>query len=141
MIAKILERLCIFLIGAVGYFSLELMWRGYSHWTMAVTGGVCFFALYRINEIKQPFIVKCALGSMMITAVELAVGCVVNLIFELDVWDYSDRAVNLLGQICPLYSALWFVISAPAMWLCSIIKNRVFSIFERSKDDAVYLHE
>ena len=29
----------LFLVGAGGYCLLELLWRGRTHWTMALTGG------------------------------------------------------------------------------------------------------
>ena len=31
--------------------SLEILWRGYTHWTMGVLGGICFVCLGLINEI------------------------------------------------------------------------------------------
>ena len=32
----------LFLIGSFGYGSLELLWRGFTHWTMALTGGLAY---------------------------------------------------------------------------------------------------
>jgi len=37
------------------------------------------------------------------------------------VWDYSDRRWNVYGQICPLYSLLWFVLSAFALLLIQVV--------------------
>ena len=36
-----LEFLSIYVFGAIGYGALETLWRGYTHWTMIVTGGFC----------------------------------------------------------------------------------------------------
>ena len=30
----------LFFLGGIGYAGLEILWRGYTHWTMALTGGV-----------------------------------------------------------------------------------------------------
>ena len=38
-------------IGSIVYMSLEILWRGYTHWTMGVLGGICFICLGLINEI------------------------------------------------------------------------------------------
>ena len=40
----------IFLIGGLGYGLLEILWRGRTHWSMLLTGGVCFIALYKLFE-------------------------------------------------------------------------------------------
>ena len=40
----------LFGIGAIGYSLIELAFRGRTHWTMAVTGGGCAVALYRMHE-------------------------------------------------------------------------------------------
>lgn len=127
MSIKFLQKLSIFAIGAVGYFFLEILWRGRSHWTMALTGGVCFSELYKLSGKKRPLLQNCFLGSAMITATEFIVGCIVNLGFKMNVWDYSDRAVHFLGQICPLYSMFWFILTAPAMWICRSIREKVFT--------------
>mgnify|MGYP007072511315 FL=1 len=31
----------LFLIGGALYYCIEILWRGHSHWTMAVVGGIC----------------------------------------------------------------------------------------------------
>ena len=46
----ILKHAVLALIGGCVYFLIELFWRGHSHWTMAVMGGVCFILIGDINE-------------------------------------------------------------------------------------------
>lgn len=105
--------IAIFAIGGVGYGLIEIAFRGHTHWTMLLTGGACFLTIYFIN-INMPtasILLRAFLGAFAITSYELIVGCIVNLWFKLDVWDYSDRAFSLYGQICPLFSFIWFLLS------------------------------
>ncbi len=125
---KARELFYIFTIGAVGYSLLEILWRKYTHWTMAITGGICFLLIYRINiKLKLKHMVsKCVLGALAITMVEFLVGWVVNVKLKWNVWDYSSRSFNLLGQVCALYSFLWFLLCIPLNFLCNAIHKHFF---------------
>ncbi len=115
----------LFFIGAIGYSTLEIAFRGYTHWTMILTGGLCFCFLYEINERFQTVALwkRCLLGASVITGVEFIVGCIVNLWFGWDVWDYSMLPFHVLGQICILFSALWFFLCVPIFFISRKIKN------------------
>lgn len=41
----------VFLIGGVTYAMIEIMWRGNTHWTMVLLGGLCFLTLYKLLDI------------------------------------------------------------------------------------------
>ncbi|MBE6605494.1 MAG: hypothetical protein E7635_00430 [Ruminococcaceae bacterium] len=118
---KAVENISILLAGGVMYAGIELLWRGYTHPSMVLTGGVCFLIIYRIAPFDSPLLLRVLACAAAITAIEFAVGVCVNIIFELNVWDYSDRPFNLLGQICPLYSFFWFILSFAAIPLCNYI--------------------
>lgn len=113
----------LFTLGATGYSALELLWRGRTHWTMGLTGGACLVAMHHVNGRMQgrPLWTRCLAGSAVITAAELAVGCVVNRALGWQVWDYATLPLNLWGQICPAYSCLWALLSAPVMGMSSTI--------------------
>ena len=51
----------------------------------------------------------------MITLVELTTGLLVNR--NHTVWDYRGLPGIFLGQICPMFTALWVPLSAAAMEL------------------------
>ena len=96
------------------YIALELAWRGRSHWTMFILGGVCFAALGLINEVfpwDMPLWWQIVIGACLITALEFMTGCIVNLCLGWAVWDYSRLPGNVLGQICPQYCLLWLPVS------------------------------
>lgn len=117
----------LFFVGGLAYGAVELLWRHRTHWTMIVTGGVCLLVLFRvfkkISRVKA--IYKCVVGSVLITAVEFVVGCIVNLRFKMNVWDYSAVPFNILGQICPLYSILWFFLTIPILFVCKKMQKLI----------------
>ncbi|MBO5226514.1 MAG: hypothetical protein J6B17_00330 [Ruminococcus sp.] len=117
------ELIFMFLLGSLIYSLLEILFRGYTHWTMTILGGVTGAALYVISSGKTPIFIQCLYGSFIITAFELIVGIFVNIILHWDVWDYSDVPFNLLGQICLPFSVVWYVISLPALLLCRFVRE------------------
>ena len=111
----IIKYVVLFVTGGLVYMSLELLWRGYTHWTMGVLGGICFICLGLINELlswKTPLALQMLIGSTIITILEFITGCIVNLWLGWNIWDYSNLPLNLLGQICLPFSILWYFISA-----------------------------
>ncbi len=118
-----IEHISVFFFGGILYSFIEILWRGYTHWTMTAVGGFCFLLLYGINHRMKhrSFLVRCLLGAGLITAVEFAAGVVVNLILRLEVWDYSHMSFNLLGQVCLFFSCMWFVLCIPAYLLSTLI--------------------
>ena len=109
-----MNKVILFLFGAISYVLIELLWRGYSHWSMFLLGGICFLLVGQINEyftFEIPLAVQAVIGSFIITLFEFCTGCVVNLHLGLNVWDYYDMPYNILGQICLPYSILWVFLS------------------------------
>jgi len=120
-----MKNLKLFLIGAIGYTIIELLWRGHTHWTMTLTGGICFITLFHIFSHLEgvPLILKCFAGAAVITGIEFTIGCIVNICLHWNVWDYSSHAYHLLGQICPFYSFMWFLLCIPIFYLTVLIKK------------------
>ncbi len=110
----ILKYFILLNIGGLIYVGLEHIWRGYSHWTMYLLGGICFICLGLINEIMPwdyPLIKQMIVGGLIITALEFITGCIVNLWLGWDVWDYSDVPLNILGQISVPSTIGWIFLS------------------------------
>ncbi len=103
----------IFLTGGIGYGIIEILFRGYTHWSMIITGGTAFVSLYLINKTLSdiPLLIKAFLGMIVITTLEFTVGIIVNKIFHLNVWDYTNIPGNIMGQISLQFSACWYGIS------------------------------
>ena len=127
---KLKENSVLFSFGGLTYGIIEILWRRYTHWSMIITGGVCFLLLFRIFNKAQRLTLrkKCLIGSAVITSIEFVVGVVVNIILKMDVWDYSSMPFNLWGQVCPLYSLLWGILTIPISYLCGKMKKVVKKI-------------
>ena len=122
---KIGEYAVVYSVGGVGYTIVEILWRGYSHWTMALTGGMCLLFIY-MNEVRHntaPMWKRCLADCLIITLLELSVGFVVNMLLGWQVWDYSDQFMNLFGQVCVLYSFFWYLLGIPAAYLCAYLRK------------------
>ena len=116
-------------IGGLIYVLLELIWRGYSHWTMFLLGGTCFILLGLINEILDwdtPLTLQMLIGCTVITVLEFITGCVVNLWLGWNVWDYSYLKFNILGQISLFSSIGWYFISLVGITLDDWLRYRLF---------------
>ena len=121
-----------FILGIIGgavYVLLEMLWRGYSHWTMFLLGAVCFILLGLINEVidwNTPLLLQMFYGCAIITALEFVTGCIVNLWLGWDVWDYSQYKFNVLGQISLHSSVGWYFLSLVGIVLDDYIRYRFF---------------
>lgn len=120
---KVIEYAIIILGGGILYMILEVLWRGHTHWTMGIAGGLSFAVIYFVhNEYSHINIfLRAVICSLCITAIELLTGLVVNVYLGWNVWDYSGRYLNFLGQICPLYTVLWTLLCVIASPVCKII--------------------
>lgn len=127
---SIMKYLFLWEVGGCAYFSIECIWRGYSHWTMFVLGGVCLCIIGSINElILNKYIYmeyQVLLGDLVTIALEYCTGCIVNIGLGWNVWDYSDLPGNIMGQICPQFALLWMPIVAAAIYLDDWIRWKVF---------------
>ena len=106
------------LLGGIGYPLLEILYRGRSHWTMALTGGLAMALLRRtgILQKRRPLWQQAALGGLLITGLEYAVGRGFNRGY--DIWDYRRLPLNLHGQICLFYTLGWCALSAAVLaWM------------------------
>ncbi len=123
---KIWKNLVLFYLGGAAYLFLEFLWRGRSHGSMFLLGGVCFRLLgWLISRFRKiPLAVKAALGALMITGLELLTGLLVNR--QYTVWDYRNVPYQFRGQICLPFTLLWMPIALFGMWLHEQASQRIF---------------
>ncbi len=122
---KILKALFLWLIGGGLYFGIETLWRGYSHWTMFVLGGICFVLIGELNELytwDMVLVSQMVLSAIGVTVLELITGLIVNIGLGWGIWDYSRVPYNFYGQICLVYTNLWFFLSLVGILLDDFIR-------------------
>ncbi len=125
-------HLCLFILGGLAYNLIELLWRGRTHPSMFVVGGLCFELMGTIHtRCRAAMPIRCGLCALGVTAMELISGCIINRWLKWNVWDYSDMRYNLLGQVCLLYSLFWLFLSALAcpvyVWCRRLFRRLLFT--------------
>ena len=121
----LLKVLLLFMIGAAGYGSIEIIWRGWTHWSMMIAGGLCFLLFSFVAERMRGrhILIKAAVCALGVTVIEFIFGVIFNLILNMNVWDYSHIPFNILGQVCPIFALLWMGIAIAFLPLADIINK------------------
>lgn len=126
---KVLKSTTLWLWGGFLYFSIEILWRGYSHPSMFFVGGLCFYLVGEINNVfpwSLGLLWQSLMGAAIITATELISGLILNVWLGLGVWDYSDLPLNFLGQICLPFSVMWIALAGVAICFDDYLRWRLF---------------
>ena len=126
---RIIKAAFLFAIGGFCYNIVEILFRGYTHWTMFIVGGLCFYLIGAINEKfpwHMPLISQMVIASFIVTAIEFISGVILNTWLNLGVWDYSSLPYNLLGQISLIFSVGWFFLSVVAIVADDMIRWKLF---------------
>ncbi len=86
--------------------------------------GICLVALLlgRIDSLPLLFVASAFIS----TAVELAVGFLMDKIFDARWWDYSSEKLNLFGYVCPKFSLIWGLLCTVAVRLLGVVDVIVF---------------
>lgn len=125
----LLKYLFLLIVGGTTYVGIELLWRGYSHWSMFFLGGLCFICCGLLNEILPWDMVlskQMLIGAIIITTLEFITGCIVNLKLGWNVWDYSNLPLNICGQVCPIFFIAWYYVSGLAIILDDWLRYWIF---------------
>lgn len=100
---RISEYIFMWALGGTLYYTFEVFFRGFSHWTMFVLGGICaVFCVWQgmMLKWKEPLWIQIARCTIFVVAGEFITGIVVNKWLGWQVWDYTDQPFQLFGQIC-----------------------------------------
>lgn len=124
------KELNLFLVGGIIYYMIEVIFRGFSHWTMMVVGGLCFVIIGLLNEWyteNMRFELQILIGAFVITALEFISGYILNIKLQMNIWDYSQYRFNLYGQICLHHSiCYWIPLSVIAILIDDYFRYRFF---------------
>lgn len=126
---ELIKCLILFLLGGGMYICLEMLWRGYSHWTMGIVGGLCFVIIGGLNNYipwKMTLQKQAAIGTLVVISIEFVSGIILNLFLQLHIWDYSNLPFNILGQICLPFTILWFFLCIVAIIVDDYLRYFLF---------------
>lgn len=128
-IKVLLKYLFLLCVGGSIYYLVEVLYRGYSHYTMFFVGGICFILIGLLNEgMSWDLCIEkqVGLGLAAVLIVEFISGCILNLWLGLHIWDYSKLPFNILGQICLPFALLWIPLVVIAILLDDSIRYTFF---------------
>ncbi len=120
------QTLFLLVFGGFAYCGIEILFRGYSHISMFLLGGMCFWFMGNEDDIfghRLPMITKMFLSALLITISELITGLFINVQLHMGVWDYSAIPLNFMGQICLLFCIFWFLLSYPGIYISEAVKE------------------
>lgn len=126
---KLSESFVLWTIGGTIYYMIEVAFRGFSHWSMFVLGGICmtFFGKQGLwTEWKDPMWKQVLRCTAFITAGEFITGMFVNKLMKWDVWDYSDQPMNLFGQICVPFVILFSGLCAIGLFISGYLLHWIY---------------
>lgn len=129
LIQKIIRQMTLWLWGGFIYFCIELLWRGYSHPSMFAVGGIALITVGGINNYlpwRMNIIIQSLIGGIIITCLELVSGLIVNIWLNLSIWDYSDKTLNILGQVCLQYFFAWVFLALIGIFLDDFLRWKIY---------------
>ena len=132
-VCELVQAFVVFLAGGFIYGLIEVIYRGHTHPSMFVLGGICLLwigGLGRFFSRRPPRWVQVIAGGAFITAEEFVCGLVYNVWLGMRVWDYSRLPFNILGQVCPMFFFSWVALSLPAIIIESVFRRSFADTFE-----------
>lgn len=130
MCKKVGKLITIFVVGGIVYGMMEILNRGFTHITMGLLGGICFIVMHMLNgermKGKINLLATLFVSAVFITATEFISGEILNNLLKMDIWTYRDLPFNLDGQICLLFSIIWFFVSVFGIVADNFVRKHIF---------------
>lgn len=116
-----LKLFLLFMIGTMLGWVVELFWRrffglakrwmnpGFLNGPWLPLYGFGTIILYFICRIQISILFKSIIFLFGLTLLEYITGTFFVKIYNLRLWDYSEKKLNIKGIICPFYSILWTI--------------------------------
>lgn len=79
------------------------------------------FVIYRENREVSPLLFALA-AAIIITLLEFVFGIIFNIFLGMNVWDYSNVPLNIMGQICLPFSLIWFAFGLVIYFIFRILR-------------------
>lgn len=133
MVKEVSKRVSevVFLMAAGGslYYLIEIGFRGYSHWTMFVLGGLALTFCSFQGEVmhwSEPLWLQIFRAVLFLTSLEFITGIICNKWLKIRIWDYRDQPLQLWGQICLPFIVLFSGLLMLAILFGGVVLWKVF---------------
>ena len=132
---KFIGKLGLFLSCGFIYCMIEILFRGWSHWSMFVlTGFLGVFCVDSINNTLSfdcDYIVQILISTILCTIGEGISGIILNVWLQLNVCDYSKMAFGtfFFGQCNVIFCVAWaLIIGLFAIFYCDAYNYYILKI-------------
>lgn len=131
---KFIGKLGLFLSCGFIYCMIEILFRGWSHWSMFVlTGFLGVFCVDSINNTLSfdcDYIVQILISTILCTIGEGVSGIILNVWLQLNVWDYSKMTFGtfFFGQCNVLFCFAWMLIISIIIFYCDAYNYYILKI-------------
>ena len=124
-----LKNFAVFVIGALIYGGIEIAVRGFTHITMGLLGGISMLVIHISNDSRREGmnpLLQLGIVTFFITAIEFISGEILNVNLDMNIWDYSGVPLNIDGQVCLPFMALWAMLGAIGIVLDDLLRWKMF---------------
>lgn len=131
---KFIGKLGLFLSCSFIYCMIEILFRGWSHWSMFIlTGFLGVFCVDSINNTLSfdcDYIVQILISTVLCTIGEGISGIILNIWLQLNVWDYSKMTFGtfFFGQCNVLFCFAWMLIISIIIFYCDAYNYYILKI-------------
>ena len=131
---KFIGKLGLFLSCGFIYCMIEILFRGWSHWSMFVlTGFLGVFCVDSINNTLSfdcDYIVQILISTILCIIGEGISGIILNVWLQLNVWDYSKMTFGtfFFGQCNVLFCFAWALIISVVIFYCDAYNYYILKI-------------
>ena len=131
---KFIGKLGLFLSCGFIYCMIEILFRGWSHWSMFVlTGFLGVFCVDSINNTLSfdcDYIAQILISTILCTIGEGISGIILNIWLQLNVWDYSKMTFGtfFFGQCNVLFCFAWMLIISIIIFYCDAYNYYILKI-------------
>ena len=131
---KFIGKLGLFLSCGFIYCMIEILFRGWSHWSMFVLAGFlgvfCIDSINNVLSFDCDYIVQIIISTILCTIGEGISGIILNVWLQLNVWDYSKMTFGtfFFGQCNVLFCFAWMLIISIIIFYCDAYNYYILKI-------------
>ena len=131
---KFIGKLGLFLSCGFIYCMIDILFRGWSHWSMFVLAGFlgvfCIDSINNVLSFDCDYIVQILISTILCTIGEGISGIILNVWLQLNVWDYSKMTFGtfFFGQCNVLFCFAWMLIISIIIFYCDAYNYYILKI-------------